>query len=138
MAAISCWLVPPERPQAKLAALVQKIAKENGGPAFDVHITILCDVRNEDCSSVAEAVERLQLLAHAGVVPCRFVSIECFQPWNQSLMAVADESPELQHGETRSPGCSRARHPRPEAPSRLRTPDGLQRQSCGRSPPAVL
>ena len=92
--AISCWLVPPEKPQAELSALVQRLAHENSLPAFDVHITIIGDVLGEHCSSVAEAIERLQLLAHAGAVPCRFASIECFPPWNQSLMAVAEESPE--------------------------------------------
>ena len=119
--AISCWLVPPEKPQAELSALVQRLANENGLPAFDVHITIIGDVLGEHCSSVAEAIERLQLLAHAGAVPCRFASIECFPPWNQSLMAVAEESPERQHGQTRHPGSGRADHPRPEAPSRVRT-----------------
>ena len=102
--AISCWLVPPEKPQAELSALVQKLAKENGLPAFDVHITIIGDVLSEHCSSVAEAVDKLQLLAHAGAVPCSFASIECFPPWNQSLMAVAEESPELQPGLIRRPG----------------------------------
>ena len=119
--AISCWLVPPEKPQAELSALVQRLANENGLPAFDVHITIIGDVLGEHCSSVAEAIERLQLLAHAGAVPCRFASIECFPPWNQSLMAVAEESPERQHGQTRHPGSGRADHPRLEAPSRVRT-----------------
>ena len=92
---ISCWLVPPEKPKAELSALVQKLASENGLPAFDVHITIIGDVLGEHCSSEAEAIERLQLLEHSGAVPCRFASIECFPPWNQSLMAVAEESPEL-------------------------------------------
>ena len=41
---ISCWLVPPEKPKAELSALVQKLASENGLPAFDVHITIIGDV----------------------------------------------------------------------------------------------
>jgi len=92
---ISCWLVPPEKPKAELSALVQKLASENGLPPFDVHITIIGDVLGEHCSSEAEAIERLQLLEHSGAVPCRFASIECFPPWNQSLMAVAEESPEL-------------------------------------------
>ena len=92
---ISCWLVPPEKPNAELSALVQKLASENGLPAFDVHITIIGDVLGEHCSSEAEAIEWLQLLEHSGAVPCRFASIECFPPWNQSLMAVAEESPEL-------------------------------------------
>ena len=92
---ISCWLVPPEKPKAELSALVQKLASENGLPTFDVHITIIGDVLGEHCSSEAEAIERLQLLEHSGAVPCRFASIECFPPWNQSLMAVAEESPEL-------------------------------------------
>ena len=109
--AISCWLVPPEKPQAELSALVQRLAEENGLPAFDVHITIIGDVLGEHCSSVAEAIERLQLLAHAGAVPCRFASIECFPPWNQSLMAIAEESPERQHGQARRPGSGRAGFP---------------------------
>ena len=74
---ISCWLVPPEKPNAELSALVQKLASENGLPAFDVHITIIGDVLGEHCSSEAEAIERLQLLEHSGAVPCRFASIEC-------------------------------------------------------------
>lgn len=104
--AISCWLVPPEKPQAELSALVQRLAHENGLPAFEVHITIIGDVLGEHCSSVAEAIERLQLLAHAGAVPCRFASIECFPPWNQSLMAVAEESPERPAG-SNSPSWQR-------------------------------
>ena len=61
---ISCWLVPPEKPKAELSALVQKLASENGLPAFDVHITIIGDVLGEHCSSEAQAIERLQLLEH--------------------------------------------------------------------------
>jgi hypothetical protein len=98
---ISCWLVPPKKPKAELSALVQKLASENDLPAFDVHITIIGDVLGEHCSSVAEAIERLQLLEHSGSVPCRFASIECFPPWNQSLMAVAEESPVRRYGQTR-------------------------------------
>ena len=103
---ISCWLVPPEKPKAELSALVQKRASENDLPAFDVHITIIGDVLGEHCSSVAEAIERLQLLEHSGSVPCRFASIECFPPWNQSLMAVAEESPERPAG-SNSPSWQR-------------------------------
>ena len=60
---------------------------------------------------VQEAIERLQLLEHSGAVPCRFASIECFPPWNQSLMAVAEESPVRRYGQTRHRDRDRAPWP---------------------------
>jgi hypothetical protein len=97
---LGVWLLPPMPVRAQLEENVAAFAQRRGLPAFDPHVTLLTgpSLRTAD---VDTAVVRLQRVAGAGGVPCRFVAIgqgkgsDGAVPWYQSAVAIAEESPQL-------------------------------------------
>ena len=88
---ISCWLVPPEPNRTDLQALVRELAQRHGLQPFEPHVTLIGNLG----LSEADAVEKLKSLAGTGSVPVQLTAVEAYPVWNQSLMAVAADTPEL-------------------------------------------
>ena len=96
---ISLWLLPSAAARAPLVASMEQLAAAHGLPSTDAHITLLGN--SGDGLTPDEAAARLQALRGRGPVAISLTEVasgtdaEGRAPWNQSCVAVVNETDEL-------------------------------------------
>jgi 2'-5' RNA ligase superfamily len=94
MAPFMTWLVPASGPEGdRLAATIDKLAAEHGGPRFQPHVTV---VATFDSAKDAAAQTLSSLVADVPPVELTFVTIGHEQTYFRSLYLIAAPSTQLQ------------------------------------------